>query len=54
VIKFFVQEAQCSLNPVSGETQRYPSTDPVTGMQVPLICSNFDAHKINEASVSKF
>jgi hypothetical protein len=41
-----MQEKECHLNPVSGATQQYASTDPVTGMEVPLICSNFDAHKV--------
>ena len=49
-----LQESECNLNPVSGASQIHPDTDPVSGNVIPLICSNFDAHKINSASASKF
>jgi hypothetical protein len=41
-----MQQAQCHLNPVSGATEDRDGVDPVTGNPVPLICSNFDAHKM--------
>ncbi len=54
VFTYCLQQSECSLNPVSGATQRYPDTDPVSGNVIPLICSKFDAHKIVSATVSKF
>jgi hypothetical protein len=54
LLLILVQEAQCNLNPVSGATQNHPDVDPVSGNEIPLICSNFDAHKINNASFFKF
>jgi hypothetical protein len=46
--------ASCNLDPVTGETKRYGGTDPVTGEPIPLICSNFDAHKIDTPAFFKF
>ena len=37
------------LNPINGQRRGAydaPLIDPVTGMRIPLICSNFDAHHV--------